>query len=684
MKSKNILKRVVAVALAVITFTSVAMVGVPMKAEAAPLSAPVITRVFGGTRYDTAAAIADSVKAANNGVVDTVIIANATSFADALSGASFAAQKKAPILLTAGGTALEAAITNKLNSYKPKNIYIFGGPMAVSPDIESALKKAYTGATVIRLTGNNRYETCAAINGAMSKVSTTAFVVSGESYPDALSAAPIAGMMNSMILYSNAAGDIPTEEGQLLKSKGITKVYVIGGTTAISDSVVSNLKKYGVTTVERVSGASRYDTSIAIYNKFKGDGKFYAANKVAFATGADFADALAGGVYCATTKTPLLLLAPNDPNKKIVDIVEKNNLYNVTAFGGHNSINGLIFSNMFELEFEEIINGATGWATYDIPLREGAGTAKKQIGTVTAGKAFVILSESPDWWKINYNGTTGYVEYKHCMINLPDVLPDIKYDIKNAYSSIYMSSGYKLPNVTDTALYTYDKTRTSTDKCLDGKLYNARLGHNECVVPLVYGVAKKVAKAEKAAFRDGDTLLIYDSYRPKTVSTTILNSLTSLYNSNSTVKKKIDTAANGSSWGTGWFLSKGVSAHNVGVAIDVSLYSYKTGKEYTMPSKIHELSTAAVKYTSGFSAGSASQAPANYAASMKKNEDAKRLDQYCGKVNASGGQLGSLSSEWWHFEDRTLYNEIKPLTPNNNGCTFQITAPVSKVAGTAK
>lgn len=303
-------------------------------------------------------------------------------------------------------------------------------------------------------------------------------------------------------------------------------------------------------------------------------------------------------------------------------------------------------------DFEHELANSTGWGVVDLQVRPYANNTSKIITTVPKGEAFLILSEKGNYWKIKYNNKQGYVNHNYCMINLPDVMPSIMYNITNASASIYKSSGYSLNNVTGKQLYS------------TGKVMNAKIGREEYPCPVLYSTAKKIAVAQKNALKDGYSLKIYDAYRPRSVSKLIAGELGVIYNKNSTVKNNIDYSIGKSGkkyyWGQSWFLAQGLSAHNTGAAIDVTLYNTKTCKECVMPTEMHELSTKAIKYYSG----SCLKVPSNYSKEM--TEDAKRLDSYM--TNAG---MTTLSSEWWHFQEKNGYTRISNLT-KKQGCDFQI------------
>lgn len=309
------------------------------------------------------------------------------------------------------------------------------------------------------------------------------------------------------------------------------------------------------------------------------------------------------------------------------------------------------------LAFEKSIKNATGFGAVTLNFRQKATSSSKRIGTIPAGTPFRIISESGNYWKVSCNDKIGYVYHPYCMINLPDVEPSIMYEITNANESIYVSSGENLPRVTGTALYS------------TGKVQNNRLDKEEYIVPVLYSTAKKISKAQAYAAAEGYTLKIYDAYRPSSVSKTIRDSLNELYNSNATVRYNINYSYGASgrryTWGKAWFLAQGVSAHNTGAAIDVTLANKETGKEYVMPSEMHELSVEAIKYYSP----NVSKTASNYSKTM--NKYAKLLDKYCTKAG-----LSTLASEWWHFQETAGHNRIKNYL-NGKGCNFQVKTIVS-------
>lgn len=277
-----------------------------------------------------------------------------------------------------------------------------------------------------------------------------------------------------------------------------------------------------------------------------------------------------------------------------------------------------------------IIAGCTGWAAGNIKYYSSPSSGAE--GTLSSGTAFTIEGIDGRFFKVTIPGKSGYkyVLHDYVMINLPDYIPSIIYNITNSYSAIYRTSGMDIPGITGTKLYS------------TGQVYNIRLRRNEYMAPMIYSTANLVLAAQNKFKANGYSLKIYDTYRPASVSNKVSNALNSLYKSNKTVKDNIDYSYGLSgtryTWGPQYFIASSGSRHNLGVALDTTLA--KGGVEVQMPTAMHELSTKAIKYYSG----SVAKVPANYAKEM--NDSAKYLDSVMTSVG-----LNTISGEWWHFQE---------------------------------
>ena len=290
------------------------------------------------------------------------------------------------------------------------------------------------------------------------------------------------------------------------------------------------------------------------------------------------------------------------------------------------------------------------------------------LALVASGTPFTVLQEEGDWWQVavttdyftdeeqtqtQRGEITGWLEHKYCLVNLPDVIPSIIYDATNSYSSHFRSCGKVIPEVTGEAFY-------------PSKTYNERLGKMEFMMPVLYSMAFKLCEAQQSALAEGNSLILYEGYRPHEVQTKVLNSLSAMTRTDPEVKE----AVTGSPWRISWFISGGYSNHQRGYAVDMGLAKVSETKEYTtggyryvrvwnyeryeMPTPIHELSRAAATYTAPVTINSTTAwKNAEMTQAMASNEPALGLQRYC-----TDAELTPLASEWWHFNDLSTRSQV--------------------------
>lgn len=263
-----------------------------------------VTVLGGNDRYNT------SLQISKEGWVksDYAVLATGSNFPDALSAGPLAAKYGAPILLVKSKT-LDEELELELDRLSVKNIFIIGGTGVVSQNIEDTLKAK--GISVIRLKGNNRYETSVAIARQMNvNENTTAFLVTGENFPDALSVASIAAA-NQMPIILTERTRLPEVTKKFFAEKKLSKFYIIGGHGAIAPS----LEGLNPTWVRRISGNNRYETNLNILVEFQENIDF---TYTFFATGENFPDALSGSALAGLSASPVVLVKSGMP-QNVVD-----------------------------------------------------------------------------------------------------------------------------------------------------------------------------------------------------------------------------------------------------------------------------------------------------------------------------------------------------------------------------
>ncbi|MCL2775342.1 MAG: SpaA isopeptide-forming pilin-related protein, partial [Oscillospiraceae bacterium] len=294
---------------------------------------------------------------------------------------------------------------------------------------------------------------------------------------------------------------------------------------------------------------------------------------------------------------------------------------------------------------------------FELPLYGATGCLVKDVGSISAGTAFTILEEQSTSLKVKLsNGTETTVSETFCMINLPDVVPSIKYDITNSYSSIFKIRGASIAGITGQSLYQYGTSKKS----------NPRLGKNEFLVPVLFDTAIKIAAAQKAALLNDYTLVVYEAYRP----TYAQNKIYAAYS-------PLVTADIRGDYPTSWFIAPGKSNHQEGYAVDLTLAkvnsvsfatlsnpAYKianlTVTNCSMITPIHDLTVDSAIYN--YQSGMVIYDKTAWQSYTKTdafagNADCQRLQKYM-----TDAGLTPFAAEWWHYNDVDARNALGDLS----------------------
>ncbi len=194
------------------------------------------TRISGADRIATAIAVADVVAPASP---YSIFIANGIDFPDGLSASAPSAKNIAPILLN-GPDALDTDVSTYLTAHCAdlSAIYIVGGTTAMGSDVGTAIDAVCPGISQ-RLSGTDRYGTSAAIAAQFyggGSAPTDLTFATGQSFPDALVAGPLAAKNNAPLLLVKQS-TVPSEITTYMSGVAATsnEGYILGGTTVVSD-----------------------------------------------------------------------------------------------------------------------------------------------------------------------------------------------------------------------------------------------------------------------------------------------------------------------------------------------------------------------------------------------------------------------------------------------------------------
>ena len=198
-----------------------------------------VERIAGNMASDTANDIAKKLDKS-----DTAIVATSWGYEDALSAASFAYAKKAPIFLANYNTAtLDASSIQTMKDKGVKKVYIVGGVSVVSPEVEAQLSAA--GITVERIAGQTAYDTSAKLATKLIALGMSAnnmAIATGWGYTDALAGAALCGKQNSVMVLADNTNQTAINDVVAANKNAIQNYYIFGGTSVVGDGATDALK----------------------------------------------------------------------------------------------------------------------------------------------------------------------------------------------------------------------------------------------------------------------------------------------------------------------------------------------------------------------------------------------------------------------------------------------------------
>ena len=266
---------------------------------------------------------------------ETVVLARADIYPDALSASLLAKLKSAPMLLNPNDK-LDDSVRSEIERLGAEKIIIVGGLNSISQEVEDELKAL--GLEIERLSGSDRYKTSAAIakkiieiKGSISK----AIISSGEDFPDALSSSQLAVKEDMPILLVKL-NDIDEEVMSIL-GNGLNEIVIAGGENSISTSLQSKL----IGNVTRLSGKDRYETAKAI-----AEYTYSSTNKAFIASGEIFADALVIGSVTHLENAPILLTKGTNAPKVTLDYLNVKDVKKIMIVGGTSTIRNSTISEL--------------------------------------------------------------------------------------------------------------------------------------------------------------------------------------------------------------------------------------------------------------------------------------------------------------------------------------------------
>ncbi len=181
---------------------------------------------------------------------------------------------------------------------------------------------------VARISGDDRYKTSIKISQNGWEKSDTVIIAEGNGFADALAGVPLAHKTNAPVLLT-LKNKLYQETLEEIKRLDASKVIILGGSSAISDSVVKELQKNNLK-VERIAGKDRFETAAKIAFKVAPAG----INKATIVNGLDFPDALSVASHAAKEGLPILLTQKNVMPKVTKDAINRLGVTETILVGG--------------------------------------------------------------------------------------------------------------------------------------------------------------------------------------------------------------------------------------------------------------------------------------------------------------------------------------------------------------
>ena len=262
---------------------------------------------------------------------------------------------------------------------------------------EVKIERAESELRAERISGATRYDTAVELSKEGWESSDTVVLARGDNYADALAGVPLAKKNDAPLLLSKTSS-LPSSTYDEIKRLGAKKVYVLGGTAAISDKVVKQLKADSIEVV-RLSGKDRYETAAKIA------GEFGTADSAIVVSGLNFPDALSVASYAGSNSMPILLTRDNSLPEATQAALVKLKTNRSLVIGGKVAVSEAVAkalpnayrisgASRYETSLEvakyfgnptDTVYVATG-SSYADALAGGALAAKKGTGVYLVGK----------------------------------------------------------------------------------------------------------------------------------------------------------------------------------------------------------------------------------------------------------------------------------------------------------
>ncbi|QJW35784.1 cell wall-binding repeat-containing protein [Cellulosimicrobium protaetiae] len=212
-------------------------------------------------------------------------------------------------------------------------------PLSVTAGVAVGARSASPSGTsstssVDRLQGKDRYATAVAATNGLDPDIPVLYLASGETFADALSAAPAAAAGGGALLLTRRDA-IPAEVEAEIRRLAPRRIVLVGGTGAVSEAVETRTRTLAPV-VWRASGRDRYKTSLRVAEHAFGT----QVGGAVVADGRSFPDALAAGAAAGAAGVPVILVPGNSTtlDPLVGQALRTHGVRGVTVVGGSGAV----------------------------------------------------------------------------------------------------------------------------------------------------------------------------------------------------------------------------------------------------------------------------------------------------------------------------------------------------------
>lgn len=204
-----------------------------------------------------------------------------------------------------------------------------------------------TSAPVQKLVGDNRAHTAAKVSQeGWPSGADKVILVNGNAISDGITATPLATTVNAPILLTNN-GNIPQSTKDELARLNPKDIIIIGGESVVSNSVENELKTTTSSSVLRIAGKNRHETSLKIAKEIDG---YHDVEKIYIANGYQGeVDALSIAAKAGQDQQPIILSEKTKLPDTTYNWLKNENLNDAYFIGGENNLTTDVIHQVAEI-----------------------------------------------------------------------------------------------------------------------------------------------------------------------------------------------------------------------------------------------------------------------------------------------------------------------------------------------